>query len=179
MRIDHEAVVVNINDPEGLKRVQVNVIGVFDGADEATLPWATYKLPIGVRENYGEFTPCQVNDVVWVDFPYFLPDGKPDTRRPRITGGVHYAPRSIPNIPHESLGNESKVIKYNGTTIEFLQNGILRITNEKQIIFDTPLLKLSGKVVSDGDQIASGISQVNHPHEDVVSGKGVSGKPIK
>ena len=89
--------VIDTEDPEGLLKVKVRVLGVMDDALEENLPWAEYKLPVGARLNEGFFTPVQPLDYVWVDFPY---DG--DTRRPRITGGVHFAPEEAPNLPHEA-----------------------------------------------------------------------------
>ena len=95
-------IVESIEDPLGLLRVQVRVLGLFTGPVE-TLPWAEYKLPVGVRPNEGSFIPVQVGDYVWVDFPY---DG--DTRRPRITGGLHYCPDDAPNLPHEAWEGPDK-----------------------------------------------------------------------
>ena len=38
-------------------------------------------------------------------------------------------------------------------------------------------VKVDGKIESTGDQIASGISQINHPHEGVTPGPAKTGKP--
>lgn len=97
-------------DPEGLMRVQVRVKDVHTEAIRtADLPWAEYRLPVGVRANDGFFCPVDPGDYVWVDFPYPGVDGKGDIRRPRITGGVHYAPGGSPNLPHEAWSGDAPV----------------------------------------------------------------------
>jgi hypothetical protein len=102
---EYIAKVESVSDPDNLMRVQVRVYGVFtDNVPKADLPWAEYKLPIGVRVNDGFFTPVDVNDYVWVDFPY-----SGDPRRPRITGGVHHAPGKVPNLPHEAFAGSQKL----------------------------------------------------------------------
>ena len=135
------SIVVNVTgDPEGYARVQVRVLGLFDGVPDADLPWATYKLPTGSGENRGGFSPCQKNDSVWVDFPFYS-HGEPDTRQPRITGSMHHGINGKPNIPHEAIGkgyshskssvkgdyHESKVSTYNQATVEHVKGGTLRI----------------------------------------------------
>ena len=89
--------VENTGDPKGLLRVQVRVFPFFEGVPVSTLPWAEYKLPVGARAGEGVFTPVKEGDWVWVDFPY-----RGDTRRPRITGSVHFCPGEAPNLPHDA-----------------------------------------------------------------------------
>jgi hypothetical protein len=48
-------------------------------------------------------------DYVWIDFPYPGIEGRGDIRRPRITGGVHYAPGGAPNLPHEAWSGDAPV----------------------------------------------------------------------
>jgi len=86
------------DDPKKLLLVQVRVYGIFDNTPVKDLPWAEYKLPIGARPNDGSFVPVKKGDLVWVDFPYMG-----DSRRPRITGSVHYAPENVPSLPHETF----------------------------------------------------------------------------
>ena len=45
--------------------------------------------------------------------------------------------------------------------------------------FDTPTAHFTGKITSDGDQVAGGISQMNHEHDGVSSGKSKTNKPIQ
>jgi len=96
--------VESVDDPKKLMRVQVRVQPLFPKEIPIKhLPWAEYKLPVGARPNDGFFTPVKVGDYVWVDFPY-----GGDTRRPRITGSVHFCPGGNPNLPHEAwTGPES------------------------------------------------------------------------
>lgn len=46
------------------------------------------------------------------------------------------------------------------------------------VSFATPTISASGRIVSDGDQIAAGVSQINHPHDGVLQGEQQSGKPV-
>jgi hypothetical protein len=129
---EYPARVVNVDDPKKLMRVQVRVMDVFDGTSDKDLPWAEYKLPVGVRPNDGFFTPVDVDDWVWVDFPH-----EQDTRRPRITAGMHFCPNSQPNLPHESwVGPDKHTHKRTGPQVTpteavyhrdvvFTQHGVL------------------------------------------------------
>lgn len=44
--------------------------------------------------------------------------------------------------------------------------------------FDTPAITQTGTITSDGDQVAGGVSQINHPHGGVLRGGDQSGAPI-
>jgi hypothetical protein len=95
---EYVGVVESIDDPKKFYRIQVRVYGVFtDKVPAKDLPWAEIKLPVGCRPNDGHAMPLKKGDLVWVDFPYGS-----DTRRPRITGSVHYCPENHPNLPHEA-----------------------------------------------------------------------------
>jgi len=143
---EYIGIVESIDDPKNLMRVQVRVKGVFtDDVEAADLPWATYKLPIGFRPNDGMFTPVDVHDYVWVDFPF-----DNDTRRPRITGSVHFCPGETPNFPDDAwegpgavtpartpdqpdAGDQPEyhtacVYKQHGISAEIREDGTLRIT---------------------------------------------------
>jgi hypothetical protein len=143
---EYIGIVESIFDPKNLMRVQVRVKGVFtDDVEAADLPWATYKLPIGFRPNDGMFTPVDVEDYVWVDFPF-----DNDTRRPRITGSVHFCPGEAPNFPDDAWEGPGAVIpartpdqpeagdqpeyhtaciyKQHGISAEIRPDGTLRIT---------------------------------------------------
>ncbi len=138
--------VVSVDDPKRMMRVQVRVYDIFDGVPVADLPWATYRLPLGVRPSNGGFIPVKVGDLVWVDFPF-----NGDTRRPRITGGVHYAPDGNPNMPPEAWAgpgqfdhkrtpdepkpeapgyHEDIVFQQNGVLVQLTKSGAARITNQ-------------------------------------------------
>jgi len=47
-----------------------------------------------------------------------------------------------------------------------------------EVNFDTPKITNSGQILTKGDQIAGGISQINHGHTGVISGEDISGPPI-
>ena len=94
---EYVAQVIATDDPKQLLRVRVRVFPLFEGIRDTDLPWAEYKLPIGARPGQGIFNPVKAGDWVWVDFPY-----AGDTRRPRITGSVHFCPGEEPNLSHES-----------------------------------------------------------------------------
>ncbi len=98
--------VENVNDPEGLLRVQVrDMVHHTEQVPTKALPWAEYKLPVGARVNDGFFTPVDVGDWVWLDYPY-----EGNSRRPRITGSVHMAPGKVPNFPHEVFSGANKLV---------------------------------------------------------------------
>lgn len=44
--------------------------------------------------------------------------------------------------------------------------------------FDTPQITQTGRIVSEGDQVAGGISQIEHVHLNVQPGNGQSGTPV-
>ena len=148
-RPELEAIVVSVEDPEQQMRVQVRVFGLFDGVEDSDLPWATYKLPIGARVGEGDFTPVQVADLVWIDFPYYT-HGKKDTRRPRITGSIHHMPGGVPNLPPGTYGqcefnhrrshnepdverspeyHQDRVYILHGMMFEVQSNSVYRITH--------------------------------------------------
>ena len=59
-----------------------------------------------------------------------------------------------------------------------LETVTLNIKASDSVNFDTPLITSTGRIESDGDQVAAGVSQVNHPHADVQPGSGQSGPPV-
>lgn len=44
--------------------------------------------------------------------------------------------------------------------------------------FETPQITQTGRILSDGDQVAGGISQIEHAHGGVMPGNGQSGAPV-
>ncbi len=59
-----------------------------------------------------------------------------------------------------------------------IQTQTLNIKASVAVNFDTPMITQTGQIVSDGDQIAAGISQVRHPHSGVMPGNGQSGPAL-
>lgn len=63
-----------------------------------------------------------------------------------------------------------------GKVIDIITN-TLNITAATAVNFDTPVINTTGQIVSDGDQVAAGISQTGHVHGDVEPGIGSTGAP--
>ncbi len=59
-----------------------------------------------------------------------------------------------------------------------IETDTLNIKATTAVNFDTPEITQSGRIVSQGDQVAAGVSQINHPHGGVQPGTGQSGAPI-
>lgn len=55
----------------------------------------------------------------------------------------------------------------------------LNVKASDSVNFDTPLITATGRIESHGDQVAAGVSQIDHPHADVQPGNGQSGPPIR
>lgn len=54
----------------------------------------------------------------------------------------------------------------------------LKVKADTAVVFDTPEIRTTGKIVSQGDQVAGGISQMHHQHDKVMFGNAVSGEPV-
>ena len=149
-RPELEAIILSVDDPEGMLRVQVRIFGLFDDVPDHDQPWATYKLPVGARVGEGDFTPVHEGDLVWIDFPYYMHSRK-DTRRPRITGSIHHCPEKVPNLPAEAVKGEgvyqhkrshkepkpvaqdyhsSRVYIMHGIMVEYEKGGVYRVTHQ-------------------------------------------------
>lgn len=88
------AKVVSTADPNGLLRVSVRLVGLWDSIPADSLPWAERLLP-----DDGAFVPLITGDDVWVDFPY-----SGDSTRPRIVGRAADAAGGTPNVAAEASG---------------------------------------------------------------------------
>lgn len=53
----------------------------------------------------------------------------------------------------------------------------LNISASAAVNFDTPVINTTGQILSAGDQVAGGISQIDHVHGDVEPGSGQTGGP--
>lgn len=71
---------------------------------------------------------------------------------------------------------QDKVHLKRGRVIE-IETHTLNIKAAQAVNFDTPIITTTGQVVSDGDQIAAGISQQHHVHGQVMPGSGSTGAP--
>lgn len=54
----------------------------------------------------------------------------------------------------------------------------LNIKASESVNFDTPLITSTGRIETQGDQVAAGVSQVTHPHSNVQFGSSQSGPPV-
>ncbi|MBC3494328.1 phage baseplate assembly protein V [Pseudomonas taiwanensis] len=54
----------------------------------------------------------------------------------------------------------------------------LKVKAGKAVEFDTPLITTTGRIESDGDQVAGGISQIDHVHDGISRGDAQSNKPL-
>ena len=54
----------------------------------------------------------------------------------------------------------------------------LNVKATDSVNFDTPLIKTTGRIESAGDQVAGGVSQIDHPHDGVQKGTDQSGPPV-
>ena len=59
-----------------------------------------------------------------------------------------------------------------------IETQTLNIKAGTSVNFDTPVITQTGRIVSVGDQVAGGVSQINHPHDGVMPGNGQSGPPV-
>ncbi|MBK3431399.1 phage baseplate assembly protein [Pseudomonas fluorescens] len=72
-----------------------------------------------------------------------------------------------------------------GDKVHFKRGRIIDIETETLNIragtavnIETPVINQTGQIISDGDQIAGGVSQINHPHGGVMRGTDQSGPPV-
>lgn len=74
--------------------------------------------------------------------------------------------------------DEGDKIHFKRGRIVDIETQTLNIKAGTAVNFDTPLITQSGKIVSQGDQIAGGVSQINHPHSGVMKGTAQSGPAV-
>lgn len=63
-----------------------------------------------------------------------------------------------------------------GNVVE-LTTKTFKVNAEAAVEFTTPEIRTTGRIVSVGDQVAAGISQINHKHDGVTPGDKLTGKP--
>lgn len=63
-----------------------------------------------------------------------------------------------------------------GRVVE-LETMTLKVNAGMSVEFNTPLIKTTGRIESDGDQVAAGVSQLNHVHGGVTIGSAQTQKP--
>jgi len=59
------------------------------------------------------------------------------------------------------------------------QTATFTVAASERVVFQTPTITQTGTIISEGDQIAGGVSQINHPHKDTMPAVNQqSGPPI-
>lgn len=64
-----------------------------------------------------------------------------------------------------------------GRVIE-IETMTLKVKAGESVHFDTPIIRTTGRIESVGDQVAGGISQIEHVHDNVLNGQGSTNKPV-
>lgn len=59
-----------------------------------------------------------------------------------------------------------------------IETETLNIKASTAVNIETPVINQTGQIISDGDQIAGGVSQINHPHGGVMRGTDQSEPPV-
>lgn len=59
-----------------------------------------------------------------------------------------------------------------------IETKTLNIKAGTSVNFDTPVITQTGRIVSVGDQVAGGVSQIEHVHGSVMFGNSQSGPPV-
>lgn len=59
-----------------------------------------------------------------------------------------------------------------------VETDTLNIKASSGVHFDTPLITQTGRIESQGDQVAGGVSQIEHLHDGVQQGDDQSGPPV-
>lgn len=74
--------------------------------------------------------------------------------------------------------DEGDFIHFKRGRVIDIETVTLNVKATDSVNFDTPLLTSTGRIESVGDQIAGGVSQINHPHGGVKQGTDQSGPPV-
>lgn len=74
--------------------------------------------------------------------------------------------------------DEGDKIHFKRDRVIEIETMTLKVKADTAVEFDTPVIRTTGRIESDGDQLAGGISQMHHLHDKVLFGDGVSGQPV-
>ena len=74
--------------------------------------------------------------------------------------------------------DEGDKIHFKRGRIIDIETATLNITATTGVNFDTPSITQTGTIVSNGDQVAGGVSQIKHLHAGVKQGTDQSGPPV-
>lgn len=64
-----------------------------------------------------------------------------------------------------------------GRVIE-VKTATFKVEASESVDFNTPVVRTTGRIESVGDQVAAGISQIEHVHDGVLRGEGSTNKPV-
>lgn len=73
--------------------------------------------------------------------------------------------------------DEGDKIHFKRGRIIDIETATLNIKATTAVNIDTPVINQTGKIVSTGDQVAGGVSQIKHVHTNVQAGNANSGPP--
>ncbi len=73
--------------------------------------------------------------------------------------------------------DEGDKIHFKRGRIIDIETATLNIKATTAVNFDTPVINQTGQIISTGDQVAGGVSQIEHVHTNVQAGSGNSGPP--
>lgn len=85
-------------------------------------------------------------------------------------------------VEYDSVAHHLRAILPAGGTSEVISDGGIRIVGDilhEGNYTQTGNQTITGKVEVSIDVVAAGISLVEHPHDEVMPGKGLSGRPVK
>ena len=74
--------------------------------------------------------------------------------------------------------DEGDLIHFKRGRVIDIETVTLNVKATDSVNFDTPLLTCTGRIESDGDQVAGGISQIKHLHDGVEQGDKQCGPPV-
>jgi phage baseplate assembly protein V len=74
--------------------------------------------------------------------------------------------------------DEGDFIHFKRDRVIEVETMTLKVKAHTAVEFDTPLITTTGRIESQGDQVAAGVSQIEHPHGGVQQGPDQSGPPL-
>ena len=74
--------------------------------------------------------------------------------------------------------DEGDFIHFKRDRVIEVETMTLKVKAHTAVEFDTPLIKTTGRIESQGDQVAAGVSQIEHSHGGVQRGTDQSGPPL-
>jgi hypothetical protein len=84
-------------------------------------------------------------------------------------------------FPRPEQNTKNHVIEWGGGMRLVIDTETQEVTWDipAKLTINTPKIVSTAELVTDGDQIAGGVSTREHEHDKVVPGVGISGEPVK